>query len=722
MWALVREHLVVKIALVLLVTLTLGFAIPATINAHLQLEQMRRSGHAAAESVAQGLAAGVRTAMLSGNGITARAMIRDARGRLSTAEVHIYAPTGEEVFGEIPPAPPPQELPAHVRQALQGEPPTAPAEATTVLPIPNEERCQRCHPDGTMRGVLTLGTANATVDLHGGDETLDVLGTVTTSAFVQIMTAEHEDDLDAYFAELAEHVEGVRGVSVTGPDGELAFGAEPVVPAGELRRVIEAGQLATLTANDRTVRVRPLPNDPQCHACHEEGDRWRGALLTTTDQLPQPRTILVSATDVSLRHVMLAGLGRLIARFLDEVAATGAVTTLTLHDGEGRLYRDAFAHPTPTPAVAAALAPAIDSTGATADPATEPPLDLGELQGDDDQHFVFVAPLANDAECQQCHGNDHPVRGAIEVVVDTSEAAASRRRLVLTGMGFAVLTIGLTIGLLYFGLRSLVVRPVATMGDVADRVGQGQLDMRVPVRTQDEIGRLALRLNLMIEEIRKKLELSKFVSKATMGTVDAAKAGIEREGQRTRLTVLFSDVRGFTAFSETVEPEEVVQMLNRYLDAQADVVERHGGDIDKFVGDELMATFRGPDMEARALASAIQMVEAVERINDALPDEVPRLQIGVGLNVGEVVLGAMGARNRMDFTVIGDAVNLGARLCSAAEPGQVLMTTAVRTAAGNPEGVRFEQLPPLRAKGKREPIEVFEVRPDGEPSKPVAES
>lgn len=697
MWTLVRKHLIVKLALVLVVTLGLGFAIPAAINAHLQLQEMRRSGWAAAQNVAQGLTAGVRTAMLSGNGITARAMIRDARERLSTAEVHIYAPTGEEVFGEIPPAPRAEDLPVHVRQALAGEAITSPDATTTVLPVPNEERCRRCHAEGTMRGVLTLGTANASVTLHGGDETLDVLGTVATSAFVQIMTAEHEDDLDAYFTELAEHVDGVHAVSVLGPDGELAFGAKAPVPADDLRRLIESGQRTTVRVDERAVRVQPLPNGPQCHACHEAADRWRGALLTVTDPLTRPRETLVDAADVSLRHVMLAGLGRMIARFLDEVAATGAVTTLTLHDGDGRLYRDAFAQPEPPPAVAAVLG----------DPLAH---EAGELGGRDDERFTFVAPLLNDPECQQCHGNDFPLRGAIEVVIDTSAAASSRRRLVVTGTGFAVVTIALTLGLLYFGLRTLVVRPVAAMGDVADRVGEGQLDRRVPIGSTDEIGRLALRLNAMIEEIRKKLELSKFVSKATVGSVDAALSSIEREGQRTRLTILFSDVRGFTAFSETVEPEEVVHMLNRYLDAQAQVVERFGGDIDKFVGDELMATFRGPDMEARALACALELVAAVQRVDEQLPPEQPRLQIGVGVNVGEVVLGAMGARHRMDFTVIGDAVNLGARLCSAAEPGQVLVTAAVRIAAGNPEGVRYVALEPLRAKGKREPIEVFEVR------------
>lgn len=697
MWTIVRRHLVAKIALILLVTLALGFALPAIINAHLQSEQMRRSGQAAAQSMAQGLTAGVRTAMLTGNGITARSMIRDVRGRLSTAEVRIYAPNGEEVFGEVPPPPPRDQLAPHIQQALAGQPAAGPDASTTVLSIPNEERCQECHPEGALRGVLTLGTADAALALHGGDETLDVLGAVSTSAFVQIMTAEKEDDLDAYFTELAAHVDGLAGVSVVGPDGDLAFGAEPGLPAAALAAAIETGTPTTLRAGDRALRLRPLSNDPQCHACHEKADRWRGALLTLTTSIAEPRTALVDTADVSLRHVMLAGLGRLIARFLDEVAATGAVTTLTLHDGQGRLYRDAFVRPEPPPAVARALAH------------RDGPVPEGQLE-DDDARFVYVAPLANDPECQQCHGNDHPLRGAIEVVVDTREAAQNRRRLVTTGLGFAVVTIVLTIGLLYMGLRALVVRPVATMGDVADRVGEGQLDQRVPVRSQDEIGRLAGRLNLMIEEIRKKLELSKFVSKATVGSVDAAHSGIQRTGHRTRMTVLFSDVRGFTAFSETVEPEEVVAMLNRYLDAQAQIVEEHGGDIDKFVGDELMATFRGPDMESRALACAVKMVDAVERINEQLPESSPRLQVGVGLNVGEVVLGAMGARHRMDYTVIGDAVNLGARLCSAAGPGQVLVTAPVRIAAGNPEGIRYEALEPIRVKGKRAPVEVFAVK------------
>lgn len=694
MWTAVRENLVAKLALVLLVTLALGFAGPAVLNARLQLDELRRSGREASENVAQGLAAGVRTAMLSGNGMTARTMVHDARGRLSTAQVRIYAPSGEEVFGDPPPVPPADQLPAHVRDVLQTAQTHGLDAATTALPIANEDRCRKCHAEGQLRGVLTLGTADARVPLSGGEETVDVLGAVSYAAFVQIMTAEHEDELDGYFEELAQHTAGVESVSVLGLDGDAAFGPEPGVGEPGLRRAFEAAAPITVTNDGGRRRVIPMDNEPRCHACHEEGDRFRGALVLTTGAMDDPRASLLDATDRSLRHVMLAGLGRLIARFLDEVAATGAVSTLTLHDGEGRLFRDAFAAPAPPELVAEVLRTGEAKPGAF-------------VAGD--ERFVFVEPLVNDETCQRCHGTDYALRGAIEVVVDTSAAVESRERLVLTGIGFAVLTIVLTLALLYFGLRLLVVRPVATMGDVADSVGQGRLDVTVPVQSRDEIGRLGDRLNHMIGEIRKKFELSKFVSKATVGSVDAASSSVMRQGQRERLTILFSDIRGFTAFSETVEPEEVVQMLNRYLDAQAQVVERHGGDIDKFVGDELMATFRGADMEARALRCAVEMVEAVKQINDTLPSQASRLAVGVGLNVGEVVLGAMGARNRMDFTVIGDAVNLGARLCSAAGPGQVVASAAMHDAAESATDLSFAGMEPMRVKGKREPVAVWSV-------------
>lgn len=144
-------------------------------------------------------------------------------------------------------------------------------------------------------------------------------------------------------------------------------------------------------------------------------------------------------------------------------------------------------------------------------------------------------------------------------------------------------------------------------------------------------------------------------------------------------------------------------MLNRFLQAQADVVERHGGDIDKYVGDEVMAVFHGEDGAARAVRAALEMVAAVESAR--LHGEV--LAVGCGISTGEVVHGPIGSAARMDFTVIGDVVNTGARLCSAARGSEVIVSVAVRDAVGELPDIELVALEPLQLKGKREPFAVF---------------
>ena len=210
--------------------------------------------------------------------------------------------------------------------------------------------------------------------------------------------------------------------------------------------------------------------------------------------------------------------------------------------------------------------------------------------------------------------------------------------------------------------------------------------------------------------LRQKLELSKFVSRATVDQVESSDGAVHREGERRQLTVLFSDIRGFTAFSETREPEEVVAMLNSYLQVQSEVVIAHGGDIDKFVGDELMARFSGEDHARRATLAAVEMIEAVASLNDERGlTEDERIHIGIGINSGEVILGAMGSEQRMDFTVIGDAVNLAARLCSVADRGEVITSERSRTLAGALPRLTLVAREPVQVKGKTDPIQIFEV-------------
>ncbi|WP_204113590.1 adenylate/guanylate cyclase domain-containing protein [Shimia biformata] len=270
------------------------------------------------------------------------------------------------------------------------------------------------------------------------------------------------------------------------------------------------------------------------------------------------------------------------------------------------------------------------------------------------------------------------------------------------------------VGLVGFALASVfslifsrrLTGPILKIGRVAERIGEGDFAARVEkVRSRDEIGDLSTRINAMAAQLAERLELMKFVSHGTMSAIQHAEGdGMHRGGERRHLAVMFTDIRGYTEFSEAHPPEEVIEMLNRYFDVQAEIVSRHGGDIDKFIGDALVAVFDGADKERRAALCAVELNAAMAGMLDA--HEGYELAVGIGVASGEVILGAMGSSDRMDFTVLGSTVNLSARLCSKAGPGEVLSDSATRNAArGN--GVRFETLEPIPLKGYATPVPVF---------------
>lgn len=255
-----------------------------------------------------------------------------------------------------------------------------------------------------------------------------------------------------------------------------------------------------------------------------------------------------------------------------------------------------------------------------------------------------------------------------------------------------------------------LTRPILRIGEVANLVGGGDFSTRVEgVRSNDEIGDLAERMNTMIRELAERLQLMKFVSHGTVTAIRAADAtGISRVGERRPAAMLFSDIRGYTAFAETVKPEVVVEMLNLYLDTQTRIVASHGGDVDKFIADALVAVFLGETMEHRAVACALDIQEAMAQLLDERPEW--DLHVGIGLSAGEVVMGAMGARDRMDFTVLGDPVNLASRLCDAAPSQSILASESIQAAVAADPAFRFEPLEPIIVKGKRDPVRVFAAK------------
>src|SRR5919106_1752472 len=217
-------------------------------------------------------------------------------------------------------------------------------------------------------------------------------------------------------------------------------------------------------------------------------------------------------------------------------------------------------------------------------------------------------------------------------------------------------------------------------------------------------------MNEMIVGLAERFHLEKFVSGGTLAAIKIADhRGVALGGEKLLATMLFCDIRGYTAFAEMRDPEVVVEVLNFTFQRQADIVSKHHGDIDKFVGDQIVAVFLGDDMVVNACLCALEIQEAMADLGREHPDW--GLAVGIGVNAGEVIMGAMGSSSRMDYTVLGDAVNLAARLCSHAARGQTLLSADNwRTIAERPE-LTAEPLAPIAVKGKSEPVRVYAIHP-----------
>ncbi len=181
---------------------------------------------------------------------------------------------------------------------------------------------------------------------------------------------------------------------------------------------------------------------------------------------------------------------------------------------------------------------------------------------------------------------------------------------------------------------------------------------------------------------------------------------------KRELTVLFSDLRGFTAMSEKLEPEQIVEILNEHFETMSKIILKNRGTLDKFVGDEIMAVFGAPiyteSHALKAIKTALEMHKAQKELSRKMKQKYGvEVNIGIGVNTGEMVIGNIGSNERMDYTVIGDSVNVASRLCSAAEAGQILMTE--KTRAEVRKLVKAKELDPITVKGKSQPINVYNV-------------
>ena len=181
-------------------------------------------------------------------------------------------------------------------------------------------------------------------------------------------------------------------------------------------------------------------------------------------------------------------------------------------------------------------------------------------------------------------------------------------------------------------------------------------------------------------------------------------------GEKRTCTFLFTDVRGFTNLSEKLDPEQVTEIMNKALTVQVECIQKHGGMVDKFIGDACMAIFNAPlnldNHERRAVACAQDMRTAMEELQDKLPEPIA---IGIGVNTGEAVVGNMGSDTRFDFSAIGDAVNTAARLESATKEAKVDILIGESTYKKIPPKVGVKFVRNMYVKGKKKALKVYTV-------------
>ncbi|HEU5247456.1 MAG TPA: adenylate/guanylate cyclase domain-containing protein [Candidatus Udaeobacter sp.] len=261
-----------------------------------------------------------------------------------------------------------------------------------------------------------------------------------------------------------------------------------------------------------------------------------------------------------------------------------------------------------------------------------------------------------------------------------------------------------------------VSKPVLQLAEGARKIGEGDYQHRVNVNQPDEMGLLAVSFNHMSKGLAERDQVRDLLGKVVSPAVAAEllRKDVTLGGEEREVTVLFSDVRSFTTMCEALPPQEVLGTLNRYFTRMSAIVEAHGGVVDKYVGDAIMALFgaplANPNDADRAMETALEMCEALDELN--LEQQIrgyPAIKIGIGINTDVVIAGNMGSQTRLNYTVIGDGVNLASRLEGLTKtPEYATRIIISRTTLAKAKG-RYQTRPlgEVAVKGKQKPTEIY---------------
>ena len=232
-------------------------------------------------------------------------------------------------------------------------------------------------------------------------------------------------------------------------------------------------------------------------------------------------------------------------------------------------------------------------------------------------------------------------------------------------------------------IAQAITKPLFQLVDGFQKVTRGDFDSTVQIHTHDELESLADSYNQMLSGLKEREMIKdifrRYASNEVVQNILEGKVKPTLTGELRTVTVLFSDIRMFTALASKLSPEQVVHLLNRYFTAMTDIAIQNEGLIDKFTGDEMMIVFGAPiahsDDPERAVKTALQMLKELKIVNEGLEREgFPKINIGIGINTGLAVAGNIGSEKRMAYTVIGPEVNLASRLVALAQRGEICLS------------------------------------------------
>jgi class 3 adenylate cyclase/CHASE3 domain sensor protein len=331
-----------------------------------------------------------------------------------------------------------------------------------------------------------------------------------------------------------------------------------------------------------------------------------------------------------------------------------------------------------------------------------------------------ATPLADSLERLTNEMVNRAEADMVAKIDEGNEAFMTSRLMVI---GFGVGSIGLAL-LLGYAISWSLIGPVKQMIENFKLIASGNFSQRVEVPNRDEMGALATNLNRMNEELGRlydELEVrnrfiretfGRYLSDEIVEDILETPDGLKLGGEKRNVTIMMTDLRGFTVLAERLEPEQVVRMLNSYFEVMVEAIHQYNGTINEIVGDALLVIFGAPqeipDRVQRAVACAIAMQNAMAKVNkENRAFSLPELEMGIGLHDAKVIVGNIGSSKRIKYSVVGSGVNITSRIESYTVGGQVLISESVRQEAG--EILRIDDKKEVVPKGAEVPLIIYEV-------------